>query len=71
MGFPDGSISKESACSAGGPGSIPGLGKSSGEATGNPLYYSCLRNPMVRGAWLATVPGVIRVGHDLVTKPPP
>ena len=71
MGLPDGSISKESACSVGDPGSIPRLGKSSGKATGNPLYYSCLGNPMDRGAWQATVPGVIRVGHDLVTKPPP
>ena len=57
MGFPDGSISKESACSAGGPGSIPGLGKSSGEATGNPLYYFCLRNPIVRELGRLQFPG--------------
>ena len=37
----------------------------------NPLQYSCLENPMKRGAWQATVHGVARVGHDLVTKPPP
>ena len=38
---------------------------------GNPLQYSCLGNPTDRGAWRATVHGVARVGHDLVTKPPP
>ena len=37
----------------------------------NPLQYSCLRNPTDRGAWQAMVHGVTRVGHDLVTKPPP
>ena len=37
---------------------------------GNPLHYSCLENPMNRGAWWATVHGVAR-GGDLVTKPPP
>ena len=36
---------------------------------GNPLQYSCLENPMGRGAWQAIVPGVARVGHDLATKP--
>ena len=36
-----------------------------------PLQYSCLENPMDRGAWLATVHGVTRVGLDWVTKPPP
>ena len=71
MGFPHSSISKESACSAGDLGSIPGLGRSPGEGNGNPLQYSCLENPMDGGAWRATVPGVARVGHDLVTKPPP
>ena len=35
---------------------------------GNPHQYSCLENPMDRGAWRATVPGVTRVGHDLATK---
>ena len=34
------------------------------------LQYSCLENPMVRGAWQATVHGIARVGHDLATKPP-
>ena len=42
-----------------------------GEGNGNPLQYSCLENPMDREAWQATVHGVIRVGHDLVIKPPP
>ena len=51
MGFPGGSDGKESACNAGDPGSIPGLGKSPGEENGNPLHYSCLENPMDRGAW--------------------
>ena len=53
--FPGGSDGKESACSAGGLGLIPGLGKSLGEGNGNPLQYSCLENPMDRGAWWATV----------------
>ena len=39
-----------------------------GEVKGNPLQYSCLENPMDRGAWQATVHGVARVGNDLVTK---
>ena len=42
-----------------------------GEGNGNLLQYSCLENPVDRGAWLATVHGVTRVGHDLATKPPP
>ena len=41
----------------------------SGEGNGNPLQYSCLGNPMDRGAWQATVYGVMKVRHDLVTKP--
>ena len=46
MGFPGGSEGKASACNAGDPGSIPGLGRSPGEGNGNPLQYSCLENPM-------------------------
>ena len=57
-GFPGGSESKESACSAGDWGSIPGLGRSPGEENGNPLQDSCLENPMDRGAWWATICGV-------------
>ena len=51
---------KVSACSAGDPGSIPGSGRSPGEGNGNPLQYSCLGNPMDRGAWWATVRGVAK-----------
>ena len=54
-GFPDGSDSEESACNVGDLGSIPGLGRFLGEGYGNPLQYSCLENPMDRGAWWATV----------------
>ena len=39
-----------------------------GEGNGTPLQYSCLENPMDRGAWWAAVHGVTRVGHDLVTS---
>ena len=53
-----GSDSKEFACNAGDPGSIPGAGRSPGEGKGNPLQYVCLENPMDRGAWWATVHGV-------------
>ena len=63
------SVGKESACNAGDLGSIPGLGRFPGEGNGNPLQYSCLENPMDRGAKKAIVHGVARVGHDLVTKP--
>ena len=48
-------VKKKCACDAGDPGSIPGSGGSPGEENGNPLQYSCLENPMVRGAWWATV----------------
>ena len=63
-------ISKESACNAGDLGSISGSGRSSGEGNGNPFQYSCRENLIDREAWRATVHGVIRVRHDLVTKPP-
>ena len=56
--FPGGSEGKESTCNAGDSGSIPGLGRSAGEGNGNPFQYSCLENPMDRGAWWATVHGV-------------
>ena len=48
---------RESTCNAGDAGSIPGLGRCPGEGNGNPLQYSCLENPMDRGAWWATVHG--------------
>ena len=60
LGFPGGSDSKEATCSVGDPGSIPRWGRSSGEGNGHPLQYSCLENPMDRGAWQATVHGVTK-----------
>ena len=69
--WPLGSHGKEASCNAGDLGSITGLGRSPGERNGNPLQYSCLENPMDRGAWQATVHGVPRIRHNLVTKPPP
>ena len=45
-------------------GSVPGLGRSPGGGHDNPLQYSCLENSMDREAWLATVHGSQRVGHD-------
>ena len=54
LGFP-GSSDEESTCNAGNLGSIPGLGRSPGGGNGNPFQYSCLENPMDRGAWWATV----------------
>ena len=53
--FPGGSGGKESTCNAGDLVSIPGSGRSPGEGNGNWLQYSCLKNPMHRGAWWATV----------------
>ena len=55
MAFPAGSDSKESACHAGDPGSIPGLGRSLGEGNSYPLQYPCLENSMDRGAQWAAV----------------
>ena len=54
-GFPGGSDGKQSACNVGDLGSIPGSGRSPGKRNGYPLQYSCLENPMDRGAWRATV----------------
>ena len=51
---------KESTCSAGNPGSIPGSRRSRGERNGNLLQYPCLENPMDRGAWWTTVHGVTK-----------
>ena len=62
--FPGSSDGKESVCNAGDLGSIPGLGRSPGGGNGNPLQYSCLENPMDRGAWWAPVHGLQRVGYD-------
>ena len=67
--FPRSPVGKESAFSEGDPHSIPRLKRSPGEGNRHPLQYSCLENPMDRGAWWATVYGVARVGQDLMTKP--
>ena len=69
--FPGGSMVKNPPAIAGDTDSIPNLGLSPGEGNGNPLQYSCLENPMHRGAWQATVHGFARVRHDLATKRPP
>ena len=61
---PPSPVGKESACNAGDLGSIPGSEISPGEGNGNPLQYSCRKNPMDRGAWQAPVHGVARLGHD-------
>ena len=61
--IPGDPVGKESACNAGDTGDaglIPGLGRSLEEGNGNLLQYSCLENPMDRGAWQATV-------HDTLT----
>ena len=49
-------------------GSIPELGRSAGGGRNDPLQYSCLGNPMDRGAWRATVHGLQRAGHDGVSE---
>ena len=57
MGFPSGAVVKNPPANAGDArdtGSLPGLGQSPGEGNDNPLWYSCLGNPMDRGAWQAT-----------------
>ena len=59
-GFPGALDSKESAWNTGDPGLMPGSGRSPGEGNGYPLQYSCLENPMDRGAWWATVHGVAK-----------
>ena len=58
--FPGDPGGKESACNTGDLGSAPGLGRSPGEGNGNPLLYSCLKNPMGRGVWRPTVRGVTK-----------
>ena len=60
--FPGGLNGKESACSVGDSASIPALGRTLGGGNGNPLQYSCLENPMDRGAWWATVHRVTELG---------
>ena len=65
MGFPGDSDGKESTCNAGDQDSIPRLGRSPGEENGNPLRYSCLENPMDRGVWWATTPGIAKSQIEL------
>ena len=60
MGFPGGSVVKNSLADAGDAGSIPGSERSLEEGNGSPLQCSCLLNPMDRGAWQATVYGVTK-----------
>ena len=55
-----GSVVKIMPANAGDAGAIPGLGRSPGEGNSNPLQYSCLGNPMDRGAWWATVHGIAK-----------
>ena len=59
---------KESACNARDPGKIPGSGRSPGKGKGNPLQYSCLGNPIDRGAWQTTVHGVAKSQTQLSDK---
>ena len=63
-GFPGGSVVKNLTVNEGDVGLIPGLGRSPGEGTGNPLQYSCLQDRIDRGVWGARVHGVQRVEHD-------
>ena len=60
MGFSGSSVVKNPPANSGDMGSIPGSERSLGEGNDNPLQYSCLGNPMERGAWLATDHGVTR-----------
>ena len=62
---------QEMGCQPGDVGSIPGSGRYSGGGNDNPLQYSCLGNTMDRGTWQATIHGIARVGHNLMTKPSP
>ena len=64
-GFPGVSGGKESACSAGDPGLIPGSAESLGEGSGNPLQDSCLGNPVDRGVWRALVHEVVKSQIEL------
>ena len=68
--FPDGTVVKNPPATAGDArdlGSIPGSGRSLGEGNDNPLQYSCLENPMDRGAWRATLHGVSELDTTVVT----
>ena len=71
QGFSGGSVVKEPHRQWGGRASVSGSWRSPVEGNGNLLQYSYLGNPMDQGAWQATIHGVPRIGHDLVTKLPP
>ena len=60
MAFPGGSVVKNPPANGGEMGLIPGARRSPGERNGNPLQYSCLGNPVDRGAWRAAVHGVTK-----------
>ena len=60
VGLPSGSVVKNLPVNAGDVGSVPGLGRFPGEGNGTPLQYSCLENPMDRGAWWAPVYGITK-----------
>ena len=74
-GFPGGSVVKNPPANSGDAGSIPASGSSPGEGNGNPLQYSCLGNPVDRGAWQAIVHGVtkefdmtLRLNNSMISK---
>jgi len=68
-GLPCSSVGKDPSCNVGNLSLFPGSGRAPGEGNGNLLQYSCLENPMDRGAWQAIFHGVARVRNDLGTKP--
>ena len=68
MSFPGGSVGEESSCNAGDAGLIPGSRIFPGEGNGNPLQYSCLGNPLDRGAGRAAVHGVRKESDTTATK---
>ena len=65
--FLGGSVVKNLSASAGDSSLIPGVGRSPGEGNGNPLQFSCLGNPMDRGAWRATVHSITKSQTQLST----
>ena len=69
MDFPGGSVVKNLPANAGNAGLIPESRRSPAEGNDNPLWYSCLENPMDREAWWAIAHGIQRVRHELVTNP--
>ena len=67
LGFPGGSVIKNSPADTGDAGSVPELERSPGEGNGIPLQYACPGNPMDRGAWWATVHGVTKESDTIET----